>query len=83
MSELSAIQAEVLQVVAPLMKDMEARLIAHMEAAQDRGPEWIPTVEAAKALGVCEKTIRNRIKAQAMKGEQRGNRYYVHKSELR
>lgn len=82
MAQTSAMQQEIQAAIAPMMKDLEARLRAHMEDVLIDKPEWVSTVDAAKQLGLCEKTIRNHVKAKKLKGKIVANRYFVHASEL-
>ncbi|SEL28703.1 hypothetical protein SAMN04488032_11647 [Pacificibacter marinus] len=55
MTQTSAMQQEIQAAIAPMMKDLEARLRAHMEDVLVDKPEWVSTVDAAKQLGLCEK----------------------------
>lgn len=78
----SAMQVEIQAVVAPIMAAMEARLMMHFTEVLSDEPEWYSTVDAARLLGVCDKTVRNHVKSKKLKGKIVGNRYFVHKSAL-
>ena len=40
-------------------------------------PDWLTTAEAAEALGVSERQVRNRVKTGKLKGKKQGNRWLI------